>query len=122
MKIKLDENLPALLADSVNKLGHDVQTALDEGLQGVADPTLWDAAQHESRFLITQDLDFSDLRQFTPGTHAGILVIRLRAPSRQNLITLIEKIFRSENVDEWRGCFVIATARKTRVIRPPSAG
>ena len=29
--------------------------------------------------LITQDLDFSDIRKFQPGTHYGIVVVRLQA-------------------------------------------
>ncbi|HKW16539.1 MAG TPA: DUF5615 family PIN-like protein [Terriglobales bacterium] len=119
MKIKLDENLPAFLAGSLQNLGHDVQTTLDEGLKGEDDHAIWNAAQAESRFVITQDLDFSDLRRFTPGSHAGILLVRLREPSRQNLAAVVEKIFRTEDVTEWEGCFAVATERKTRVLKPP---
>ena len=122
MKIKLDENLPARLVESIHGHGHDVQTVNQEGLQGQNDQALWLAAQSESRFLITRDLDFSDLRKFAPGTHAGILLVRLRTPSRRNMILVIDEIFRSENTDEWQGCFVVATGRKTRVIKPPSSG
>ena len=118
MKIILDENLPMLLAESLQNLGHDVHTTLGEGLTGQADRAGWDAAQAESRFLVTQDLDFADLRQFAPGTHAGILVIRLHDPSRRNLIATVENLFQPEGVEQWRGCFVIATERKTRVIKP----
>jgi predicted nuclease of predicted toxin-antitoxin system len=86
MKIKLDENLPDVLAELLETLGHEVHTVHNEGLSGRNDPVIWDAAQAESRFLITQDLDFSNIHQFAPGTHAGILLVRLLAPSRQNLI------------------------------------
>jgi hypothetical protein len=34
----------------------------------------------KSRFLITQDLDFSDMRRYAPGSHAGVLFVRLRDP------------------------------------------
>jgi predicted nuclease of predicted toxin-antitoxin system len=64
MKIKLDENLPHRLAPLLNALGHDVHTMDDEGLVGRADTEVWEAAQKESGFLITQDLDFSDSRKF----------------------------------------------------------
>ena len=37
MKIKLDENLPLLLAALLNKLGHDVHTLQDELLLGGTD-------------------------------------------------------------------------------------
>jgi len=85
MKIKLDENLPRRLAHLLQTLGHDVHTVYDELLVGRADPEIWKAAQNESRFLITQDLDFSDLRRFAPGSHHGILLVRLRSPDRGSL-------------------------------------
>ncbi len=58
MKIKLDENLPLHLATSLEDLGHDLHTTSSESLAGRVDLDIWRAAQAESRFLITQDLDF----------------------------------------------------------------
>lgn len=118
MKIKLDENLPLRLAIPLRELGHDVHTLRDESLLGHGDMEIWDRTQKESRFLITQDLDFSDLRQFAPGSHHGILLVRLRSPNRRDLIERVGELFRKENVDEWAGCFVVATERKIRVLKP----
>jgi predicted nuclease of predicted toxin-antitoxin system len=120
MKIKLDENLPLRLARLLKNLGHDVHTTRDEGLSGHADRDIWVRAQEESRFLITQDLDFSDSRQFAPGTHCGILLVRLRSPSRINLIDRVGTLFENENIADWNTCFVVATERKLRVVRPPA--
>jgi predicted nuclease of predicted toxin-antitoxin system len=118
MKIKLDENLPFRLAARLNKLGHDTHTTYEERLMGHPDREIWDAAQKESRFLITQDLDFSDLRRFAPGSHCGILLVRLRSPNRSNLTARICELFQQEDSSEWAGCFVVATERKTRVLKP----
>jgi predicted nuclease of predicted toxin-antitoxin system len=118
MKIKLDENLPLRLANLLKDLGHDVHTLHDELLLGHADKEVWETTQKESRFLITQDLDFSDLRQFAPGSHYGILLVRLHSPNRRDLIDRICGLFRNENVGEWAGCFVVATERKIRVLKP----
>ncbi len=74
MRIKLDENLPASLAVVLGALGHDVDTVVDEQLGGSDDLTVWQAAQQAQRFFISQDLDFSDVRQFVPGTHEGLLL------------------------------------------------
>jgi hypothetical protein len=63
-------------------------------------------------------LDFSDARNFSPGTHFGILLVRLRQPSRANLLARVHDIFQNEMVDQWAGCFVIATERKVRILRP----
>jgi predicted nuclease of predicted toxin-antitoxin system len=119
MKIKLDENLPFSLAILLRSLGHDVHTAQDKGLTGHSDREIWEVAQKESRFLITQDLDFSDLRQFAPGSHHGILLVRLRSPSRGNLAGRVAEVFQTENIAEWAGCFVVATDRKIRLLKPP---
>ncbi len=118
MKIKLDENLPFSLAIPLTGLGHDVHTAQEEGLAGHSDREIWEAAQKESRLLITQDLDFSDLRRFAPGSHHGILLVRLRSPSRGNLAGRVLELFQTENVAEWVGCFVVATERKIRLLKP----
>ncbi len=117
MKVKLDENLPFGLATLLKDLGHDVDTVRGEGLTGCTDDELWQAAQKESRFLITQDMDFSDSQKFAPGTHKGLLLVRLHSPHRRNLIGRLVEVFQKENVEDWLGCFVVATERKIRVLK-----
>lgn len=118
MKLKLDENLPLKLALLLEKSGHDVHTAPQEGLAGAADRQVWESAQRESRFFVTQDMDFSDLREFVPGNHSGLLIVRLHTPSWKRLARRINEIFESEDVNGWTGCFVVATEGKVRVVRP----
>ena len=118
MRIKLDENLPTSLVEALVQLGHDADSVQQEGLQGSHDPDIWAAAQAAKRFLITQDLDFSDVRQFEPGTHHGLLLVRLANPNRRALRSYIEALFRAEDVERWVSCFVVATDTKIRVRRP----
>src|SRR6185437_3281728 len=84
MKIKLDENLPNELAELLALHQHDVDTVREESLTGRDDAAVFDAACADDRTLMTQDLDFSDIRRFKPGTHPGIALIRLRHPSRRH--------------------------------------
>jgi predicted nuclease of predicted toxin-antitoxin system len=118
MKFKLDENLPRQIALRLRMGGNDVHTTDAEGLSGCSDSDLWNAAQREGRILITQDLDFSDVRRFAPGTHAGLVLLRLRSPSRRRLIERVEDILRSEDISNWSGCFVIVTEHKVRIRKP----
>jgi len=120
MRIKLDENLPQVLIPELTSAGHDIQSVQDEGLTGKPDVDIWRATQAEGRFLITQDLDFSDVRRFQPGTHHGILLVRLHNPSRSELAARVAYLFQQEQVEHWTGCFVVATDRKVRVTRPPA--
>lgn len=119
MKAKLDENLPLQIATRLRELGHDVHTTQQEDLSGCVDSDLWARAQQEGRTLITQDLDFSDSRRFTPGTHHGVLLVRLHSPSRLRLVKRLEEVFLGEAVSEWAGCFVVVTDQKIRVRRTP---
>jgi predicted nuclease of predicted toxin-antitoxin system len=117
MKIKLDENLPARLLHILENHGHDVHTVPDEQLTGRPDAEVWQAVNIEGRFLVTQDLDFADTRQFAPGTHAGLLLLRLREPGSQALTKAVEAV--AAEIDSWRGCFVVLTENKIRIKRPP---
>ncbi len=120
MKIKLDENLPATLVEVLASAGHDVDTAPAEGLAVQSDPDVWRATQAVARFLITQDLDFSDIRRYEPGTHHGLSLVRLVEPSRRRLIERTQHLFATESVDTWGRCFVVSTDRKIRIRRPPA--
>ncbi|MCL4470950.1 MAG: DUF5615 family PIN-like protein [Sulfuricella sp.] len=116
MKIKLDENLPARLAPILQRHGHDVDTVPEEHLSGRPDAEIWQAVSAEGRFLITQDLDFSDTRQFAPGTHAGLLLVRLREPGAHALLEAINAV--AAEIADWAGCFVVLTENKIRIKRP----
>jgi predicted nuclease of predicted toxin-antitoxin system len=78
VRIELDENLPHSLVQRLSQMGHDVDTVPDEGLAGKDDGEVWAATQAAGRFLITQGLDFSDERNYTPGAHAGVLLFACR--------------------------------------------
>lgn len=118
MNIKLDENMPERLVSKLQAMGHNVDTVVSEHLAGRGDDEVWQAAQAADRFLITQDLDFSDVRRFTPGTHAGLLLARLAQPGRDALVARVASLFATEPVDQWRGCLVVMTDHKVRVRRP----
>jgi predicted nuclease of predicted toxin-antitoxin system len=118
MKLKLDENLPEALLAALGALGHNVDNVLLEGLAGQNDGRIWEAAQDNGRFLITQDLDFSDIRKFAPGTHCGLMLVRLRNPGRKALAERIVEAFTVQDTESWARCFVLLTDHKVRVRRP----
>lgn len=118
MRLKLDENLPESLVTALASLGHDVDNVRLEGMAGQSDRSVWQAAQGAGRLLITQDLDFSDVRQFQPGAHHGLMLVRLRVPGRRALASRIAGAFRSADASSWPRCFILLTESKLRVHRP----
>ena len=121
MKVKLDENIPSRLKNVLEKRGHDVHTVADEGMVGFEDNDVWKQVCSEERFLITQDLDFSDVRIFEPGTHSGILLIRLKEPGANAIVEKVSLILNTESLEDWARCFVVLTENKLR-IRSPKEG
>ena len=93
---------------------------ISEGIAGHDDSVVWDAACKAGRFLVTQDLDFSDIRRFTPGTHHGILLVRLRDPGIRALRARIDGLLQTEDINGWASCVVVATDAKLRIRRPVS--
>lgn len=118
MRIKLDECLPKDCTELLSAYGHDVETVPKEGLQGEPDHSIWSASQAEQRFLITTDLDFSDVRRYKPGNHCGVLLIRLRAEGKQTMIAYLDWLLKEHEFESWKGCLVIATEHKVRVKMP----
>jgi len=118
MRIKLDENVSVAAVARLAARGHDVDTAVSEGLSGHDDASVWHAAQAEGRLLVTQDLDFSDVRRFAPGSHAGLLLIRLPESDQWRIADFVDACFSLPDAATWSGCFVVASPHKVRVLRP----
>jgi predicted nuclease of predicted toxin-antitoxin system len=109
MRLKLDENLPVTAAALLSARGYDVDTVRDEGLTGHPDDAVWRSAQAEARFLVTQDLDFSDTRKFAPGTHHGILLVRLPDSEQWRVSDYLVAWFSDPEAGGWARCVVVAT-------------
>ena len=117
MRIKLDENLPLALQSGLGALKHDVHSVFDENLAGEPDDKVWHACTVEERFLITQDLDFSDARKYPPGTHAGIMLLRVADDSRENLIRVVLRAFSEQDLAAFERALVVVTDVKIRIRR-----
>jgi predicted nuclease of predicted toxin-antitoxin system len=117
VKIKLDENLPLALQNGLAARGHDVHSVFDEDLAGEPDERIWEACSAEERFLITQDLDFSDARKYRPGTNAGIMILRLVDDSRENLIRVVLQAFTEQDIGSFERALVVVSDVKIRIRR-----
>jgi len=115
--VKLDENLSRQTLRVLRDAGYDAEGVHDEGLSGASDPSVWEHACAEGRLLITLDLDFSDVRQFPPGSHPGILLIRGHDNSSRGVTTVLERVLAEGPLDDLSGCLVVADQRQTRVRR-----
>jgi predicted nuclease of predicted toxin-antitoxin system len=77
VKFKLDENLPVSSAAILTSADQNVDIVTDEGLTGAPDHDVVTAATAAGRILISLDRGLGDIRAYPPGSHAGIVVLRL---------------------------------------------
>jgi predicted nuclease of predicted toxin-antitoxin system len=120
MKLKLDENLGISHLRFLRELGYPADRVHEEGLSGASDEAVWRRVCEEERFFIALDLGFADLRRFPPGSHPGILVLRIRSRGRNAVQEILSRITARYSFEDLKGCLVIADERKIRVRRPPS--
>jgi len=104
MKIFADENIPLITIMELRSKGFDVKDIRGTHDQGITDDQLWQIAQKEKILLITTDKGFSSQRN---EPHHGILIIRLRQPSRPKIHQRIMQAMNKYPADEWQGLMVI---------------
>ena len=122
IKIKLDENLAQSHATLLQEAGYEADSVFDEGLSGTSDEALWKQVVDEDRLFITLDLDFSDVRRFPPGSHSGILLLRPQSGSLGSVNSVLERVLLEYELEELRGCLVVADELHTRIRRPHDSG
>lgn len=118
MRFKLDANLPADLAALVRQEGHDASDVAGEGLGGQDDPPVLQAAAAEGRILLTFDTDFADIRHYPPGSHAGIVVFRLRDQRWQALEGPARRLLAQSNLAKLEKGLAIVDETRIRYRRP----
>ena len=118
MKVKLDENLHIALVEVLTPGDHDVETVADEGLLGADDETVCRAATAEDRLLITLDRGFGDIRTYPPGTHAGILVLRLDDHSLPGVKAALQRLLDDSALVDLAGCVAVFRDGELRIRRP----
>jgi predicted nuclease of predicted toxin-antitoxin system len=118
VKVKLDENLPRSARDVLVEAGHEVDTVAEEGLTGAADPHVVQAAADAGRLLISLDRGLGDIRQYPPGSHAGVLVLRLSDQSAASVREAFAAVLALHDLEELGGTNSVAQRGLLRVRRP----
>ena len=115
MRIKLDENVPVTAVRSFTDAGHDADTVADEDLSGTPDDDLLERCRLEGRLLVTFDVGFGDIRAHPPGSHAGVVLLRLSDQQPASVLGVLERLVASEALDDLAGSLVVVTEDRTRI-------
>jgi predicted nuclease of predicted toxin-antitoxin system len=104
MKIFVDENIPLITVNELRKQGIDVIDIRGTENQGITDEVLWEKVQKEKCLLVTTDKGFSNYRE---EPHHGILIIRLKQPSRLKIHQSVMQAIKRYSEKEWPGLMVV---------------
>jgi predicted nuclease of predicted toxin-antitoxin system len=118
VKFKLDENLPVSSAHALIACGHDVDTVTAEGLTGAGDPDVVAAAAADARVLITLDRGMGDIGAYPPGSHAGIVVLRLTDQSAPAVREAIAELANWAELEALAGAVAVVQRGVLRIRRP----
>ncbi len=104
MNIFVDENIPLITVNELRKQGHDVTDIRGTADQGITDEDIWQIAQTQRRLLVTTDKGFASHRN---EVHSGILIIRLKQPTRLKIHARAIQAVRKYSQEEWAGLTVV---------------
>ena len=104
MKIFVDENSPLITVKQLRSKGFDVTDIRGTPDQGMTDELLWKRTQKENRRLITTDKGFTIYRH---EAHYGILIIRLKQPTRLKIHQHIMQAIAKYSEQDWPGLLVV---------------
>ena len=101
----------------VGEIGHDCDTAFDEGLAGATDKEVLREASNQARILFTLDTDFLNLKTYPPSSHGGVVVFR---PTRQGALaisSIVEAFVRSADLKKYRRRTAVVERTRIRIFR-----
>ena len=115
MKLLLDENISCRTALFLSDLGHDALHVRDAGLNGASDDAVIGYARKHGYVLITVDRDFGNILDYTPGTHPGIIRLKIRYMPAGTVNTLLRDLFEKVAFEEISGNLVIVEEGRYRI-------
>lgn len=90
MRFLLDENFPKAATSLLEGVGHEVHDFRGTPDEGIEDGTVFSMAQSLDAVLLTTDRDFFHTIPHLFNTHAGVVVIALRQPNRNAILSRLK--------------------------------
>ena len=114
MKFLIDECMDDDVTAWLKQRGYDVIAVVDS-MAGSSDDAVLKFAEETNRILITLDSDFGELIFSYRALHNGVILIRLRYASAENVIAVLKSLFDTQ-ADEIQGNFITLTEASPRIV------
>lgn len=114
MKFLIDECVDDDVTAWLKQSGYDVVAIIDS-MAGSSDDAVLKLAEETNRILITLDSDFGELIFSYRALHHGVILVRLRYSSAENIIEALQTLFESQ-ADQIPGNFITLTETSPRIV------
>ncbi len=115
MKVKIDENLPAEIAEDLRALGHDATTVVEQGMAGTDDARLMVRVEKEARIFMTMDKGIANIQAYSPGRFAGLILWRPNQAGRGAVLSFVRERLTQILGLELKGRLVVVTETGIRI-------
>ncbi len=100
MKFVLDENFPRSAVEVLSNMGHEAVNIRNEGLRGKSDEELFLFCQDLKGIFLTTDRDFFHTIPHSYPEHFGVIVIALRQPNRERILTKLDWLLKTVSSED----------------------
>jgi len=114
MHFLTDENIYPPMVTMLRELGHDVFDVKEQQLFGIQDEQVMEMAREQNRMLITLDKGFSNILLHPPGTHPGMIVLRVWRLTITKATEILRQFIESTSEDQLTGKLAIVEPARVR--------
>jgi predicted nuclease of predicted toxin-antitoxin system len=94
-----------------------VDTVGDEDLTGPTDSVVMGACRADGRMLMTFDVGFGNVHAYQPGTHNGIVLLRLADQRPDATLDVLRRFLIGHALDELAGALIVVSDDRVRIRR-----
>ena len=119
IKFLLDENVPPAVGLFLREKGFDVAEIAQALESGAQDDAVIALAHLQERVLLTFDKHFSNILSYPPGSHSGIIRIRIHPPQINDIVSSLQQLFQKLDIETVSGSLIVLEREGFRVRRVP---
>ena len=117
MRFIADQDVYMATINELRKLGHEVITARDLGMQTSSDQDLLNKARDLSRILLTRDKDFGTLTFLKEQISNGIIFLRCSPANLGEVHRELRRVLSEHREEELKHCFSVVEPNRYRLRR-----
>jgi len=115
MKLLLDQNIRSETLDFLRDLELDVTSTRELKIERLSDDEIMEIAKELNRIVVTFNSDFGDIRYFPPGSHPGVIRLKIEPQILEVVHPILKYLFKTVKHTDLENALTIVTESKIRI-------